>query len=75
MLDSIKKIKKIKQKHEKKWLKIDGVVAVGIGNLSDGGPGIIVSVKKNIGGIRKQIPETVQGIGVEIQETGEMKAL
>ena len=75
MRDSLKRIKKIKQKHEKKWLQIEGVVAIGIGNLSDGAPGIIVSVKKNAREIRKQIPETVQGVGVEIQETGEMKAL
>ena len=75
MPDLMEKIKKIKKKHQQEWLQIDGVVAVGIGNLSDGTPGIIVSVKKNAREIRRQIPETIEGVGVKIQETGELKAL
>jgi len=75
MSDSIKKIKKIKQKYEREWLRIEGVVAVGIGNLANGAPGIIVSVKKDAKEIRRQIPETVRGVAVEIRETGEIRAL
>lgn len=75
MPNSIKMIKKIKQKHEREWLQIEGVVAVGIGNLSNGNLGIIVSVKNNAREIRRQIPETIEGVSVEIRETGEIEAL
>lgn len=75
MSHSIKMIKKIKQKHEREWLQIEGVAAVGIGNLSNGNPGIIVSVKNNASEIRRQIPETIEGVSVEIRETGEIGAL
>jgi len=75
MSNQIEKIREIKRKCEKDWLAIDNVVAVGVGRTSDGSIGLIVSVKENAGKIRKQIPSRINGIVIEVQETGEIKAL
>ena len=69
------RIREVKQQYERIWLANKSVVAVGIGNTSKGVPGIIISVKKITLQIRKQIPAEIKGIPIEIQETGEIKAL
>jgi hypothetical protein len=74
-LEDIERIKTIKQIYAKGWLAIEGVVAVGIGMTSSGGTGLIVSVKSDAARIREQIPNQIEDIPVEIQETGEIKAL
>ncbi|MBA7548282.1 hypothetical protein ES705_40733 [subsurface metagenome] len=74
MPDQIEKIKDIKKKYEKTWLAIEGVVAVGIGKTSDGNLGIIVSVKENGRKYKQQIVHNIEGVLIEIQETGEIKA-
>lgn len=71
----IEKTKRVKQQHESRWMKIDGVNAVGIGRTSEGNIGIIVSVSEMNDTITKNIPEIVDSIEVEIQETGEFRAL
>ena len=75
MSDQIERIREIKRKYEKNWLAIEGVVAVGIGRTSDGSMGLIISVKENASKIRKQIPPKIDEVLIEIQETGEIKAL
>ena len=75
VLDEIEKIKIIKRKYEKSWFAIKGVVGSGIGITSDGSTGLIISVKENAGKIRSQIPSQIEEVRIEIQETGEMKAL
>jgi hypothetical protein len=67
-------IRKIKKKYERSWLSIEGVVAVGIGHTTGEVPGIIVSVKENPGRFRQSIPAEVEGVPVEIRETGEIRA-
>jgi hypothetical protein len=74
MLRKINKIKKIKIKHEKSWLSIEGVVAVGIGNTSKGTLGIIISVRGNSGKYRGHIPESIENIPIDIKITGDLKA-
>lgn len=69
------KIREIKRKHESRWLSIKGVVGVGIGILTDKNLGIIISVTKMDEQISKRIPPEVEGIKLEIRETGEFKAL
>lgn len=71
----MRKILEVKQEYERIWLANKGVVAVGIGNTSKGEPGIIISVKKITLEIQKQIPAEIKGVPIEIQETGEIKAL
>lgn len=56
-------------------MTLPGVVAVGIGLVSGGKTGIVVSVAKNLNEIRSKIPSVVEGIPVEVQETGEIRAL
>ncbi len=75
MPDKIDRIKKLKKKHEKKWLAIKDVVAVGIGKTSGGSIGIIISVKEEAGQVKSQIPSEIDKIPIEVQETGEMKTL
>ena len=74
MPDSKQKAQKVKQQNEQKWLSFDGVTAVGIGLVKGGEIGIIVSVKNNINEIRKKIPDFVEGVTIEIQQSGEFKA-
>lgn len=69
------KIREVKQRYEKQWLAIEGVVGVGIGTLSDKSIGIIISVIKLDERIRTEIPAEVQGVKIEIRESGEFKAL
>ena len=74
MSDQIEKIRAVKKKYEKSWLALKGVVAVGIGKTSTGKTGIIVSVKGDRKKYQRQIADEIEGIPVEIQETGEIKA-
>jgi hypothetical protein len=72
--EDLERIKSIKRANEKRWLAIDGVVAVGIGATSSGDASLIVSVKEHAAGIRKLIPHRIENVEVEIRETGEFKA-
>lgn len=75
MSEEIERIKSIKLANEKRWLAIDGVVAVGIGTTSSGKTGLIVSVKERTPSIRKHIPLHVDDVDIEIRETGKIRAL
>jgi len=75
MPENMEKIRSIKSINEKVWMALPGVVAVGIGLVSGGKPGIVVSVAKNLNEVRSKIPTVVEGIPVEVQETGEIRAL
>ena len=75
MTDQLEKIRAIKKKYEKTWLSIKGIVAVGIGQTSEGGVGIIISVKENVRKYKNQIAQNIEGTPIEIRETGEIKAL
>ncbi|MEJ2635480.1 MAG: hypothetical protein P8184_09325 [Calditrichia bacterium] len=71
----MEKIKEVKQNYQQSWMSIKGVVGVGIGPTSDGSVGLIISVKENAAKIRKRIPVKIEEVTVDIQETGEFKAL
>lgn len=75
MAPDVERIKSVKERYEKTWLRMPDVVAVGIGITSAGSPGIIVSVKKNPQKARMKIPEVIGDIRIEIQVTGEIKSL
>lgn len=74
MTHSLERARTVKQAHESRWLTLKGVVAVGIGQLDDGRPGIIISVEADSDRIRRQIPEQVEGVPVEIRVTGPIRA-
>lgn len=69
------KIREIKKKYEEEWLSIQDVVGVGIGILDDENMGIIVSVVKLESHVTSKIPAEIEGVKIEIRETGEFKAL
>jgi hypothetical protein len=73
--ESLDRVRAVKRLHEKRWLACDGVVAVGIGQRADGSPQIVVSVEADAARIRREIPEQVEGVPVEIRVTGQMRAL
>lgn len=68
------KIRRLKQAYEEDWMAIDGVVAVGVGLTSQGSPGIIVSISRNLEEIRDKIPSSVEDVPVEIIQSGEIFA-
>ena len=70
-----KKIQEIKKKYEQQWLSIQDVVGVGIGILDDKNMWIIVSVVKLESQVASKIPNEIEGVKIEIRETGEFKAL
>ena len=73
--EQLQAIKAIKQKVEKEWLKIPGVVAVGIGKTARGKAGIIVSVREFSTEVQTMIPADINGIPVEIRISGPIQAL
>lgn len=74
MSDEIEHIKSVKKKYEKSWLSLDNVVGIGVGLTRAKTPGILISVCKNDASIQATIPPQVEGIPVEIQYTGPIKA-
>lgn len=74
MADQLEKAKSVKRKYESGWLRIDKVVAVGIGLVEGRGTGIIISVEEETETIRKRIPETIESVPVKILKTGVIRA-
>lgn len=70
----LRTIKDVLQEHTDALMSIEGVVGTGIGEC-DGKPCIKVFVVKKIPDLEEQIPTTLEGYPVSIQETGEIKAL
>lgn len=70
MTPSMDRILQVKRRHEKAWLSIDGVVAVGIGTTSDNLAGIVVSVVDDSEPLWPRIPPAVEGVPVEVRATG-----
>jgi hypothetical protein len=63
-------VKRIKYKHERELFKIPGVHGVGIGES-----GIVVLITPDMRANRSQIPSTLDGISVSVQEAEVMSAL
>lgn len=74
MADQTKKAKNVKAKYEDHWLSLTGVSAVGVGLTKNEEVGIIVSVSVDPQKLRNHIPRVIDGISVEIKETGEFEA-
>ena len=69
-----KPIKEVLKERAKALISIPGVVGAGEG-LCDGEPCIKVFVIKKTPEIEKNLPSTLEGYPVRIEETGEIKAL
>lgn len=70
----LERIKEVKRKYEQQWLALADVVAVGIGTLTSGKTGLIVSVKEGTEKLRALIPQKVDEVEVEVRVTGELRA-
>ncbi|KAA3663480.1 MAG: hypothetical protein DWQ10_00070 [Calditrichaeota bacterium] len=71
----LEKIKEIKAAHEDNWMALSRVQAVGIGLLKNGETGIVISVDKYDVSLVSLIPEQIEGVFVEIVESGTFHAL
>ena len=71
---SSKTIEQVLEEYTDRIMSVDGVVGTGIGEC-DGQPCIKVYVVKKTRELEEQIPATLEGYPVSIQETGEIKAL
>lgn len=69
----LSKVIKTKQLHEKEWLKVEGVTAIGIGTDNDNTV-IIVSYSGSSETIREIIPQKVEEIPVIFRYSGEIRA-
>lgn len=74
MIDSVEKIKQVKRRHEKDWLAHPAAVSIGIGKLSSGRTGIIISVIKIDTDVITFFPDYVDGVPVELRVTDAIKA-
>ena len=74
MSDQTKIALKVKKNNEKKWLRLKGVVAVGIGRIEDK-PGIIISVENNSNISNLKIPALIENVPIKVQSVGRIEAL
>jgi len=65
---------KVKKKYLQQFLNIPGVVGIGIGGRENSAK-IVVNVIKITDEIKRKIPKEIDGIPVEIIETGVVRAL
>ncbi len=68
-------IREVKRAHEARWMEMEEVVAVGVGQLEDGEPGIVVSVRSGADEVRTSLPDSVDGVSVEVRTIGDVRAL
>ena len=69
-----KSIQAVLEEHVGRLMSLPGVVGAGQGEC-DGKPCIRVFVVKESPDLRKRIPSELEGYPVDVQETGEFKAL
>ena len=82
--DVVQHVTDVKRKHEQDLLRLPNVVAVGVGLRTRGGEPtgevcIVVSVKTKVPvpqlAGRDRIPSSIEGVPVDVVETGEIRAL
>ncbi len=69
-----KMIELVLEKHKGRLMSIKGVVGVAIGKC-EGKPCVKVYVVQKTQELLKQIPSSIEGYKVEVQESGEFRAL
>ena len=68
------KIKQIKRQREKEWMAHPATVSVGIGKLSSGRMGIIISVLKIDTDVIAFFPDYIEGVPLELRVTKKIRA-
>ena len=74
---AIEAARKVKERHENVIFNIDGVVGIGIGLSGTEHDKVVIEVyvMKPAHEMKRMVPEMLEGISVEIVETGEFVAL
>ena len=67
-------IEQVQETYQNRWMRLAGVVGVGIGAL-DGKPVLKVLVVKKTPELEQKIPPQVEGYPVVLEETGTIRAL
>jgi hypothetical protein len=67
-------IEQVQEAYQNRWMRLTGVVGVGIGAL-DGKPMLKVLVVKKTPELEQKIPPQVEGYPVVLEETGTIRAL
>lgn len=75
MTPTLDRIHEAKRRHQARWMALDDVVAVGVGRLADDRNGIVVSVRADTDQVREAVPDSVEGVPVEIRVVGDVRAL
>lgn len=70
----MRKARVVKQRHEKAWLELDGVVSVGVGLTSDSELAVIVGLRAKSEQVARRIPPQVDGIRVLLVPAGHISA-
>ena len=73
-MNDTKRLKQIKKKVDAKFLQLEGVNGSAI-KMKDNEYCIVIYVKKITSSLKEVIPEEIDGVGVCIEEIGEIKAL
>lgn len=68
-------IDSVKEAHVNELMALSGVVGVYVGQLPEGTPCIGVMVVKKTAALKKNIPSTLEGYPVTIEETGEIRPM
>jgi hypothetical protein len=73
---AIAAVRRVKERHEGRLMATPGVVGVGIGasERAIGQPAIEIYVKQATGSLRRELPQSLEGVEVKIVETGEIRA-
>jgi len=66
-------INTVLDEHQNEIMAIPGVVGVGIGS-KDGGPAIVIMVNQLSDASRAQLPQSLEGHPVVVEESGEIVA-
>jgi hypothetical protein len=72
-MDHMQHVLIVKQKNEKKWLRLKGVVAIGIGRIENK-PGIVISVENDAWLSQNKIPSVIDDVPIKIQSVGKIEA-
>jgi hypothetical protein len=72
-MDHMQHVLIVKQKNEKKWLRLKGVVAIGIGRIENK-PGIVISVENDAWLSQNKIPSVIDDVPIKVQSVGKIEA-
>ncbi len=73
-MTDLERVRDVKKRHNRELMSVPGVVGTGVARDASGQPVIEVYVERDSPALRRQIPNTVEGVNVCIVETGRFEA-